>query len=152
MPHVKITTATLGNPMSHDTFNASSTATWIECSWSALNAVPDAPRKRDTVEAAERGTERHDEMEAGQVPDVEAFLRMLEPGKLYREVRVRITDDCGGTVDIFNHAPRIVTTLDGKFGKWDVPALHNKQLLTYSAAMLPYVDADYFRHVIYQPN
>ena len=27
--------------MSHDTFNASSTATWIECSYSALNAVPE---------------------------------------------------------------------------------------------------------------
>lgn len=136
----------------HDIFNASSTATWLECSWSALNAIPEPPKKQSTVEASEAGTARHEDMEAGEIPEVEAFLRMLEPGTLYREMRVKVTDDCGGTLDVFNHAPYIVTTLDGKFGKWDVPAMHNKQLLTYDAAMLPYVDAQWFRHVIYQPN
>ncbi len=145
-------TLAAGGDMSHDIFNASSTATWIECSWSALNAVPDAPKKASTVEASNSGTAKHSDMEAGEIPEVEMFLRMLEPGILYRELRVRITDNCGGTLDIFNHAPGIVTTLDGKFGKWDVPAMHNKQLLTYDAAMLPYVDAQWFRHVIYQPN
>jgi len=138
--------------MSHDVFNASSTATWIECSYSALHAVPDAPKKASTVLAATAGTEKHEDMEAGELPQVENFLAKLEPGYLYRETRVKITDDCGGTLDVFNHAPRIVTILDGKFGKWDVEAMHNLQLMTYSAAVLPHVDAEWWRFVIYQPH
>jgi hypothetical protein len=140
--------------MSHDIFNASSTATWIECSYSALHAVPDPPKKASTTVAAEAGTAQHEDMEAGDMPDVEAFLAQLEEGPLYREERVKITDDCGGTVDVLKlpDRARIVTVLDGKFGKWDVSAFHNMQLLTYSAAVLPYTDADWFRLVIFQPN
>lgn len=145
--------------MSHDVFNASSTATWLECSWSALNAVPDAPKKESTVAAAEAGTEKHAVMEEGGNPEVEAFLAQLEDGELERELRVKITDDCGGTVDVLNkpYDAGIVTVLDGKFGKWDVAAFHNKQLLTYSAAALGgywYQNRlpNWFRLVIYQPN
>ncbi len=135
--------------MSHDTFNASATATWLECSWSALNRVP---KKASTIEAADAGTARHEDMEAGDVPDVEAFIAQLEPGTVHREMRVRLTDDCGGTLDIFNHAPHIVTLIDGKFGKWDVPAYHNKQVLTYGACLLAMTDAEWWRFVIYQPD
>lgn len=138
--------------MSHDIFNASSTATWIECSWSALNAVPDAPKKESTVAASEAGTAKHAAMEAGEVPEVEAFLAQLEDGHVYREMRVRLTDDCGGTLDVFNDAPHVATLLDGKFGKWDVPAFHNKQLLTYAACLLSSCTAEWFRFVIFQPN
>jgi hypothetical protein len=137
--------------MSHDIFNASSTATWIECSWSALNAVPEPLKKASTAEAAEAGTAKHEAMEAGDVPGVEAFTAQLEPGEQYRELRVKITDNCGGTVDFWNDSPEIATVLDGKFGKWDVPAFHNMQLLTYSAALLGN-PAPWFRLVIYQPN
>lgn len=143
--------------MSHDIFNASSTATWIECSYSALHAVPDPPKKASTKAAADRGTERHDDMETGDVPDVEAFLAQLEnPPSTVRELRVKLTDDCGGTIDILSHGWRdgwnIATILDGKFGKWDVAAFHNMQLLTYSAALLKMLDADWFRLVIFQPD
>lgn len=138
--------------MSHDIFNASSTATWIECSWSALNAVPDPPKKASTIAAADAGTERHFDLQDGSVPVVEDFIRQLEQGNLSRELRVKLTDDCGGTVDIRNLHPRITTILDGKFGKWDVPAFHNMQLLTYGAASLKDTSADWFRFVIYQPN
>jgi hypothetical protein len=143
--------------MSHDTFNASSTATWIECSYSALNAVPEhyQLKKESTVLAASAGTEAHEDMEAGDVPDVEAFLAQLEDGTLHREVRLKITNDCGGTGDMVNlpaQVQGIVTVLDGKFGKWDVPAFHNLQLLTYSAALLANTRAQWFRLVIYQPN
>jgi hypothetical protein len=141
--------------MPHDVFNASSTATWIECSWSALNAVPEPLKKASTAEAADAGTAKHEDMEAGNVPDVEAFIAQLEPGEHHREVRVKITDDCGGTVDFFSK-PHVVhgiaTVLDGKFGKWDVPAFHNMQLFTYSAALLAYTRAQWFRFVIYQPH
>ena len=137
--------------MSHDTFNASATATWLECSWSALNRVPNAPKKESTVAASESGTAKHDDMEAGDIPEVESFIAQLEPGEEHRELRVRLTDDCGGTIDYLRLA-RVVTVLDGKFGKWDVPAFHNKQLLTYAACLLKMTDADYFRFVIYQPN
>jgi hypothetical protein len=136
----------------HDIFNASSTATWIECSWSALNAVPDPPKKASTQLAADAGTARHDDMEAGNVPDVEAFLAQLEPGTIDRELRVKLTDDCGGTIDIRNLNPHVTTILDGKFGKWDVAAFHNMQLLTYSAASLKDTDAEWFRLVIFQPD
>jgi hypothetical protein len=140
--------------MSHDTFNASSTATWIECSWSALHAVPDPPKKASTAEAAEAGTAKHAVMEAGGIPEVEAFLAQLEPPKtLFREIRVKLTDDCGGTVDVFNDADHVATILDGKFGKWDVPAKHNKQLMTYAACLLEWnKNAEWWRFVIYQPN
>lgn len=138
--------------MSHDIFNASSTATWIECSWSALHAVPEPLRKQSTIAKAAAGTEDHADMEAGEVAIVESYLAQLEPGELYREKRVKITDDCGGTTDVLNDAPRIVTIFDAKFGKWDVHALHNMQLLTYSAAWLPLTDAEWFRLVIFQPN
>lgn len=140
--------------MRHDTFNASATATWLECSWSALNKVPNPPKKASTVAASDAGTAKHEDMEAGDVPDVEAFIRQLEPGEQHRELRVKLTDDCGGTLDFFNkpHVPDVATVLDGKFGKWDVPALHNKQLLTYGAALLAYTRAYWFRFVIYQPD
>ena len=141
--------------MSHDVFNASSTATWIECSWSALNAVHEPLKKASTAEAADAGTAAHAVMEEGGNPDVEAFIAQLEPGTRDRELRVKITDDCGGTVDFLNRpilARSVATLLDGKFGKWDVPAFHNLQLFTYSAAVLPITEADWFRFVIYQPN
>lgn len=141
--------------MSHDIFNASSTATWIECSYSALNAVPDPPKKASTVIASEAGTAAHEDMEAGNVPDVEAFLVQLEPGTLHREVRLKITDDCGGTADIVNipaQVQGIATIVDGKFGKWDVPAKDNMQLFTYAAALRDNTRAQWFRSVIYQPN
>jgi len=139
--------------MGHDIFNASATATWIECPWSALNGVPNPPRKASTVEASEAGTEKHERMEAGEVPDVEAFLSQLEdPGYIRREYRVRLTENCGGTIDVFAPHYRVTTILDGKFGKWDVSAFHNLQLLTYSASTLKETDAEWFRFVIYQPH
>lgn len=140
--------------MSHDVFNASSTATWIECSYSALHAVPEfyQIKKESTEEAAESGKLSHEDMEAGQVPDVEAFLAQLEPGEEYRELRVKITDNCGGTLDYLRNNSRVATLLDGKFGKWDVAAFQNMQLFTYSVAVLHWVTAEWFRFVIYQPN
>lgn len=138
--------------MGHDIFNASSTATWIECSWSALNAVPEPPKKQSTVDAADRGTALHEILETGVLSDVEDFISKLEPGEQRRELRVKITDNCGGTLDFGNFSASFVTILDGKFGKWDVPAFHNKQLLTYGAAVLPQTTAEWFRFVIYQPT
>ncbi|MEL7086870.1 MAG: DUF2800 domain-containing protein [Planctomycetota bacterium] len=143
--------------MSHDLFNASSTATWIECSYSARYAVPDPLRKQSTVEASEAGTALHSLMEAGGLPEVEAFIDQLEnPASTVREHRVKLTDDCGGTIDVLSHGWRggwnVVTILDGKFGKWDVPAFHNMQLMTYGACTLSSNNAEWFRFVIYQPN
>jgi hypothetical protein len=49
----------------------------------------------------------------------------------------------------------VFTVLDGKFGKWDVPAKHNLQLMTYAAAVLGLAirsGTEWFRFVIYQPN
>jgi hypothetical protein len=144
----------------HDVFNASSAATWLECSWSALNAVPDAPKKASTVAAAEAGTEAHVDVEAGDISEVESFIDQLEdPTAVYRELRVKLTDDCGGTVDVFSvgnirnkpNIVRIATIIDAKFGRWDVQAFHNKQLLTYAAA-LNNTGAEWWRFVIYQPN
>jgi uncharacterized protein DUF2800 len=137
--------------MSHDLFNASATATWLECSYSALHAVPDPPKKQSTIAAAEAGTALHDLMEYGGIPEVEDFVRQLEPGTQHRELRVRLADNCGGTIDLLNLAP-IVTVLDGKFGKWDVAAFHNKQLLTYAACLLKESGAAWFRLVVYQPH
>jgi hypothetical protein len=141
----------------HDTFNASSAATWLECSWSALHAVPDAPKKASTVAAAEAGTEKHAYVEAGDVSEVESFIDQLENPWAEREIRVKLADDCGGTVDLYSYGIgrgnySIATIIDAKFGKWDIPAYHNKQLLTYAAALLKENSAEWWRLVIYQPD
>lgn len=140
----------------HEIFSASSAATWLECSWSALHAVPDAPKKASTTAAAEAGTATHGDMEAGELPDVEAFVAQLEnPQNTRREFKVLLADNCGGTVDIYSTGRReynVATILDGKFGRWDVPAFHNKQMLTYAAGLLAYTDAEWWRLVVYQPN
>jgi hypothetical protein len=47
--------------------------------------VPDPPKKESTVIASEAGTAQHVDMEAGDMPDVEAFLAQLEDGPLERE-------------------------------------------------------------------
>ena len=96
-------------------------------------------------------------MEAGRIPDVEAFVEQLEnPYSTQSELRVVLTDECWGTADKFSHGWRggwnVATVLGGKFGKWDVPAVENLQLLTYAAAMLKHNDAEWWRLVIYQPN
>jgi hypothetical protein len=137
--------------MPHAIFAPSDTKTWINCSWSALNAVPEPPKPESTVSAAQAGTEKHAVMEAGGIPEVEAFLAQLERGDVFRELRVTLTDECWGTADVLNDAA-CITILDGKFGKWDVPAVENFQLLTYAAAWLPRTDADWWRLVIYQPH
>lgn len=140
----------------HEIFSASSAATWLECSWSALNAVPEPPKKASTVEAAEAGTASHEDMEAGDIPEVEDFFAQLEnPYFDLREYKVMVSDGCGGTIDRWSHGRReynVATVLDAKFGKWDVDAYHNKQMLTYAAGLLPQTDAEWWRLVIYQPN
>lgn len=141
----------------HEIFSASSSATWLECSWSAPNAVPDAPRKASTLKAAEAGNLAHEDMEAGDIAEVEDFIARLEdPASTMRELRIKVADSCGGTADIYSHGWRsgwhIATIVDGKFGKWDVDAYHNKQMLTYAAGLLPHNDAEWWRLVIYQPN
>jgi hypothetical protein len=147
--------------MEHDIFAASSAATWLECSWSALNAVPNPPKKASTIEAADRGTERHlslsDELLGSQSQDEQialavSFLAQLEFGEMQSELRVRVAENCGGTTDVFNNNPYVATIFDAKFGKWDVPAFHNKQLLTYAAALLQKCPAEWWRLVIFQPN
>lgn len=152
--------------MSHDIFNASATATWLECSWSALHKVPNPPKKADTIAAADEGTRRHLSLDGyvyfGELPPEDApeyeqivlaadFLRQLEPGEMQSELRVRLTDNCGGTTDVFNRHAHVATVFDAKFGKWDVAAFHNKQMLTYAAALLPDCRAEWWRLVIFQP-
>lgn len=141
----------------HEIFSASSAATWLECSWSALNAVPEPPKKASTIEAAEAGTEAHVDVESGDVSEVESFIAQLEdPTSTVREFRVKVADDCGGIIDVHSHGSwrdvRIATIIDAKFGKWDVAAYHNKQMLTYAAALLSSNNAEWWRLVIYQPN
>ena len=137
----------------HEIFSASSAATWLECSGSALHAVPEPPRKASTVEAADAGTEKHALMESGELSEVESFVNQLEdPTSAVREFKVIVADDCGGTVDLYASGSNIATILDAKFGKWDVAAYHNKQLLTYAAALLRHDSSEWWRLVIYQPN
>jgi len=154
--------------MAHSLFPPSSAATWIPCPYSARNAVPEPPKKAETQAAADEGTRRHGllsdaVMFFGELPDegdpareqialALDFIRQLEDGALYTEERVVITEECWGTLDLGNDNPHIVTILDAKFGKWDVDAYHNKQMLTYAAAWLERSAAEWFRLVIFQPN
>lgn len=152
----------------HAIFAPSSSATWLECSFSALNAVPDEPKPVSTKAAADEGTRVHSllenaitAMEFPEEGDTAAdaialgmdFIRQLEPGTMQAELKVTLVKDwCDGTTDLFNKAPRIATVLDLKNGKWDVDAYHNKQMLTYGSALLDECDAEWWRFVIFQPN
>lgn len=153
--------------MAHAIFAPSSAATWLECSFSARNSVPEPPKPLKTQLAANEGQRVHtlletaiSEMEFPDEGDTAAnaialgmsFIRQLEPGVLYAELPVELAHECGGTTDVFNEHPRIATILDLKNGKWDVDAYHNKQELTYGAALLERCPADWWRFVIFQPN
>jgi CRISPR/Cas system-associated exonuclease Cas4 (RecB family) len=151
----------------HAPYSPSSSATWILCSFSARNAVPDPPKPKSTKEAADEGTRVHDLFEDfvknDKAPDEDdsaaeavergvRFVRKLEPGELHTELQVQLSDECWGYVDLFNDAPYIVTVLDLKYGRWDVDAMHNMQLLSYCVMLLSMTNAEWFRLVIYQPR
>lgn len=157
----------------HDVFAPSSAATWMNCTFSARNGVPDPPKKASTKAASDEGTRVHDlfdvavsQMEFPEDGDTAAdavalgldFVRQLEPGQTYTEMKLRLSAECGGTTDFFRYNPSIFTLLDLKNGKWDVDAYHNKQLLSYAAMVLQFclqhglAIAEYFRLVIFQPN
>lgn len=153
--------------MAHAIFAPSSAATWLECSFSARNSVPEPPKPPKTQAAADEGhrvhalfeasiTNNNDAAEGDTAADSIAlgmdFVRQLEPGELHAELKVELAHECGGTTDVFNDAPNIATVLDLKNGKWDVDAYHNKQMLTYAAALLSDCDAEWWRLVIFQPN
>jgi hypothetical protein len=152
--------------MAHAIFAPSSAATWLECSFSARNSVPEAPKPLKTQLAADEGTRVHallaasftdaDAAEGDTAEDTialgMAFVCQLEPGELHAELKVELAHECGGTTDVFNNSPHIATVLDLKNGKWDVDAYHNKQMLTYAAALLSQCDAEWWRLVIFQPN
>ena len=149
----------------HEIFAASSAATWLECSWSALNSVPDAPKKATTIAAADEGTRVHalfaaaaegedvsEDVVADNIALGLSFVDQLEPAPQHYELRVKLADNCGGTTDLFNDHPYIATILDVKNGKWDIDAYHNKQMLTYAGSLLTYSVAEWWRLVIFQPN
>lgn len=159
--------------MAHAIYAPSSAATWIECSYSARNSVPEPPKPLKTQLAADEGTRVHtlletaiSEMEFPEDGDTAAdaialgmnFIRQFEPGILHAELKVELAHECGGTTDVFNEHPYIATILDLKNGKWDVDAYHNKQELTYGAAILnSYMlrgvqPPEWWRFVIFQPN
>jgi len=153
--------------MIHAIFAPSSAATWLECSFSARNSVPEAPKPLKTQFAADEGTRGHELLAIAVAehafPDdadskAEAvalgvdFINRLEPGDLYTELKVELAYECGGTTDLFNNHASIATLVDYKFGKWDVDAYHNKQMLTYAAALLSQCEAEWWRLVIFQPN
>lgn len=153
--------------MAHSVFAPSSAATWLPCPFSARNSVPEPPKPPKTQMAADEGKRAHALLEAAvsqaEFPDGDdskadaialgwSFVQQLEPGDLHTELFGELAPECGGTIDIFNDHPYIVTVLDAKFGRWDVDAYHNKQMLTYAAIRLPYTTAEWFRLVIFQPN
>lgn len=153
--------------MAHAIYAPSSAATWLECSFSARNSVPEVPKPLTTQQAADEGTRVHSLLEAAvsraELPEEDDaaagaislgldFIRQLERAELFTELKVELAPECGGTTDLLNDHPRIATVLDLKNGKWDVDAYHNKQMLTYGAALLQRNDAEWWRFVIYQPN
>lgn len=149
----------------HAIYAPSSSKTWLACSYSARNSVPEAPKPLATKLAADEGTRAHElsaEAVHGEMPDSDDpkadaialrmdFIRQLEPGELHVEVEGVLTPECGGTTDLLNLHPHITTVLDDKYGKWDVDAYHNTQMLTYAAIHLPRTTAEWFRLVIFQP-
>lgn len=152
--------------VSHAVYPPSSSSTWLKCSFSARNSVPEAPKPPKTQLAANEGKRGHSLLEASisemELPDggdskAEAialgmdFINQLEPGEMFTELKGALAPECSGTTDLFNEHPYIATVFDAKFGKWDVDAYHNTQMLTYAAMLLPRCGAEWWRLVIFQP-
>lgn len=153
--------------MAHAIYAPSSAATWLECTYSARNSVPEPPKPLKTQHTADEGTRVHtllevaiSQMEMPEDGDTAAdaielgmsFIRQLEQAEMFTELKVEIAPECGGTTDLFNDHMRVATVLDLKAGKWDVDAYHNKQMLTYGSGLLKRSDAEWWRFVIFQPN
>lgn len=117
-------------------------------------AADEGTRVHTLLEVAISQMEFPDEADtaAGAIALGMSFIRQLEPGVLYTELKVELAHECGGTTDVFNDHPHVATVFDLKNGKWDVDAYHNKQELTYGAALLERCKAEWWRFVIFQPN
>jgi len=157
---------------SHAVFAPSAAERWLKCPPSA-RLTAGLPRRSNA--AADEGTRVHEVIarffKLGDVPlkppsfikqegwsdyDIVAYLSQLVAslgaGGLLVEQHVVIEKGCWGTLDFAHIGKDVITILDYKNGTWDVPAINNKQLMTYAAGLLDGYAHQYFRLMIFQPN
>lgn len=163
----------------HAVYAPSSAHRWSNCTASA-EAIAALERvvPPEEGEAAQEGTEAHEEIErclapvpqlGGEPMDVNPdhpaaygvsllldYVKQLPPGDLWVEQRVELTPAIWGRCDVahFDRATETLTIVDYKNGYVDVQAEENEQLQIYAAASLytHNLPAKWIRLVVVQPN
>lgn len=152
----------------HAKFAPSSAARWLEC---PASAILSASVSEESGDEAVEGQRVHTIVEnairlnapiPAEEPEdvtfaVELVLDYVEKlgGRqtVQAETRVKMSDDVWGTTDILQLHPYVTTIGDYKNGALDVEAYLNKQLLTYSAAVMEeHGPSKFYRLAVFQPN
>lgn len=150
-------------PTDHYRLSPSKSSTWLVCPFS-LTAPPSPPSK-----SAEEGTEAHD-WAAGCVTGERSIVNAPKKfaagvGMYVEHVHANGVEpiverqwhsleipDYAGTIDCLLVHERHLVVYDFKFGKWNVEAAGNTQLLCYSDIAREHFDVDTFHGVIVQPR
>lgn len=152
----------------HAVYAPSSAHRWTVCTASA-EAISRLP-EQESSEAAEEGTDAHEELErvlSGGTPNKDHpgaygvalavdYIRQLPAGRTWIEERVTLTSDIWGRLDFghWHEESLTVTVLDLKNGFVDVSPVQNPQTRTYGASLILQhkLPAKWIRYAIVQPN
>lgn len=162
--------------MAHAVWAPSAADKWLDGGCTAYPFATQHMQKEDT-EDSKRGTLVHealtrhlngalpdpydddelDDDEAHNILRLGNFVRSLGPGRLMLETRAMFMEDTvWGTPDIWHLTPdeTVLTVIDYKNGRVDVPVIGNPQLLVYIASIVNTfkIWPRWTRAVIYQPN
>ena len=163
-------------PGEHAVVPPSGMKRFLACQYSVF---PRGDEGLPTNEAAEEGTRVHalvpdallngieppkDDAAYEQVLLIMDYVDSLGPGILRTEERTYLMENVWGTVDISHLQPPVLTIVDYKNGKWDVPVFElaagvkrgNEQLMSYAAGELERLrwppEIKWVRLCIIQPN
>lgn len=155
-------------PTAHARLAPSSSKRWLACPGSALAEMPEV---ENVYGGREEGTDVHlwiarvltKDCSIDDVPDdgarrnVRTFTDHVlannaEQMFIEQQWASKSVPEYFGTMDVLLIDGRRAAFYDYKNGKWDVPALDNKQLLCYASIVAEHFEIDEFYGIIFQPN
>lgn len=152
----------------HAVYPPSGAHRWVHCTASA-EAMARLP-EQESGEAAEEGTAAHEELERvlkGGALDHEhpaaygialaiSYVKQLQPGQMWIEQRVALTEQIWGRCDVAHWQPEsgVLTIVDLKNGQRAVDVEENEQLRIYAAASMftHNLPVKWIRYAVVQPN